>query len=123
MSDLLARIARSEASSDDIGNLEELVGTVADGARCNLAVQQQAVVGGLLAGWRAEVTAHVDGSAPPAAPELVAELIDITDGEVVVDLRHRDKQPDWTYDEDDSGASPADRLGDHRLRDAAGEER
>ena len=32
----------------------------------------------------------------------------------MTDARHRDKQPDWTYDEVDSGQAPADRLGDHR---------
>ena len=56
------------------------------------------------------VQAHVDGTAEAAEPGVVAELVDIRDGEAVVDIRHRDKQPDWTFDEQDSGVAPVDRL-------------
>jgi hypothetical protein len=44
----------------------------------------------------------------------VAELVGIEDGSAVLDSGHRDKQPDWTYDEEYSGQSPADRLSEHR---------
>jgi hypothetical protein len=32
----------------------------------------------------------------------------------VLDERHRDKRPDWTYDPEYSGKSPADLLDEHR---------
>ena len=45
---------------------------------------------------------------------LVAELLDIVDGQAIYDEEFTRKQPDWTYDEIDSGQSPVDRLTDHR---------
>ena len=45
---------------------------------------------------------------------LVAELVDIDDGKAVYDAEFTGKQPDWTYDEIDSGQSPVDRLTDKR---------
>jgi hypothetical protein len=50
-------------------------------------------------------------------PALVAEITSIADGRSVVDERHAQKQPDWTYDEVDSGQWPADRLDDHRAHE------
>ena len=43
------------------------------------------------------------------SPRLVAELVDIDDGEARIDEHHADKQPDWTYDAVDSGADPGRR--------------
>jgi hypothetical protein len=62
---------------------------------------------------------HLEDAAVPDDPFLVASLVDITDdGRAVVDERQRVKQPDWTFDEVDSGQSPADRL-DQRLEETA----
>ena len=96
----------------------ERVATVTDGARCYLASQQAAVVGSLLERYPDQVAAHVSGEAPGVEPALVAELIRIEDGTATVDERHRDKQPDWTYGETDSGQAPADRLDEHRQAQA-----
>jgi hypothetical protein len=60
------------------------------------------------------VVAHFDGRAEPTEPHLVAELVEVREGRTVVDERHRGKQPDWTYDDEDSGQSPADRLDEKR---------
>ncbi|MEA3021052.1 MAG: NADH-quinone oxidoreductase subunit [Actinomycetota bacterium] len=108
----LARVARSEAESDDLEEIRSLVTTVADEARCSLASQHQVVVASLLEHFGDDVAVHSTGRAPGADPRLVAELIDLT----TVDERHRDKQPDWTYDDVDSGQAPADRLVDHRTK-------
>jgi hypothetical protein len=45
---------------------------------------------------------------------LIAPMIELRDGEAVLDERQVRKQPDWTYDEVYSGKWPADRLDDHR---------
>jgi hypothetical protein len=87
---------------------------VAEEARCSLATQQQVVVASLLDRFPEEIDRHVRGEVDGVEPALVAELVDIADDRAVIDERHRDKQPDWTYDEEDSGQSPADRLGEHR---------
>ena len=54
------------------------------------------------------------GDAEGVEPALIAELLDITGQTAVPDASHRDKQPDWTYDDVYSGKWPADWLDDHR---------
>ena len=61
-----------------------------------------------------EFEAHVSKQAKPAEIPLIAELRDIEGDEAVLDERHRGKQFDWSYDAEDSGQAPADRLDDHR---------
>jgi hypothetical protein len=68
------------------------------------------------------VAGHVGGTAPNVEPALVAELVDIADGKATFDARHLEKQPDWTFDAEYSGKSPADRFAEHRDHDAALEE-
>jgi len=87
---------------------------VPEGARCNLATQQQVVVGSVLAQFPDLVAAHLAGDAPAVEPLPVAALVDLVDGRAVLDDTQRTKQPDWTHDEVDSGQWPADRLDDHR---------
>ena len=48
IADVLDRIATSSAHADDLDVLHDRLATVADGARCNLATQQQVVVGSLI---------------------------------------------------------------------------
>lgn len=110
LSGLLERLCRNDVGPREMAAIDERVATVADGARCYLATQQQVVVSSLLERFPDAVAAHVDGSADPVEPTVVAELLDIDDGTAVVDLHHRDKQPDWTFDPVDSGKSPADRF-------------
>jgi NADH-quinone oxidoreductase subunit F len=114
LADLLAGLSRSSADDRDLVQIRERVATVADGARCFLASQQEVVVASLLDRFGAVVTGHLDGSLPGVDPILVAELVTIDDGTPILDERFRDKQPDWTYDAASSGRSPADRLSEHR---------
>jgi NADH:ubiquinone oxidoreductase subunit F (NADH-binding) len=114
LADLLATLCRSDASETDMAHLRSRVATVADRARCSLATQQQVVVGSILERFDDEIEAHLHGRADPVEPDLVAELIDVADGTVVVDTRHRQKQPDWTYDAVWSGKMPAEWLDEHR---------
>ncbi len=109
----LRDLCASPSDAQLIPVVQDHLATVADGARCALASQQQAVVGSLLALLGpAGVT---DPEATSIAPLLIAELIDIdVDGVATYDDGYAGKQPDWTYDEVDSGQSPVDRLTDRR---------
>ena len=111
---LLEKVCHSDAGDADMATIQKRVGTVADGARCYLAQQHQNVLHSLLDLYGEEVEAHLQGTAPAVEPELIAELVDIADGVATWDERHREKQPDWSYDEEDSGQVPAERFGDHR---------
>jgi len=41
---------------------------------------------------------------------LVAPIVELEGGRAELDEGHLGKQPDWSFDETDSGRSPADRL-------------
>jgi len=114
LSSQLATLCHNDAVASTIDDIRTEVARVNDGARCYLATQQQAVVLSLLDDFPDAVDAHLEGTATPTEPAVVAELRRLADGEAEIDLRHRDKQPDWTYDAVDSGQAPADRLGEHR---------
>jgi NADH:ubiquinone oxidoreductase subunit F (NADH-binding) len=111
---LLDRVCHSAAGDHDLATIQKRVATVADGARCYLAQQHQNVLNSLLELYGDEVEAHLQGAAAGVEPELIAELVDIAGGVATWDERHRDKQPDWSYDEEDSGQVPAERYGEHR---------
>jgi NADH:ubiquinone oxidoreductase subunit F (NADH-binding) len=110
MAELLDRIRRSEANDIDLVALNDRVLTVGDSARCNLALQQQIVVGNLLKQFPDAVRAHLDGTRRAVEPYVIAAVVDIVDGRAVIDVDHQRKQPDWTYNATTSGASPADRI-------------
>jgi NADH:ubiquinone oxidoreductase subunit F (NADH-binding) len=114
ISDLLARVGRSDAGERELADIRSRVDTVADSARCFLATQHQVVVASILEHFADEFQAHLSGAAEPVDPRLIAELADIKGDEAVLDEHRRQKQPDWSYDETDSGQVPADRFDDHR---------
>ncbi len=117
LAELLAKLCRSQAHTADLETIRRRLDTVTIGARCSLATQQQTIVRSLLDRYRADVDAHLAGDALPVEPEIIAELLAIDDDIAHVDERHRHKQPDWSYDEHWSGASPADLHADHRAHD------
>ena len=114
LADLLARVARSDATERDLATLRKKVSTVADGARCSIGTQQQVVVNGLLEHFEDVVRDHVNDRRPPAEPLLVAELLDLHDGATEIDARHAQKQPDWTHGDSWRGETPVERFTDHR---------
>jgi NADH-quinone oxidoreductase subunit F len=109
LADLLAGLARNDQATDVLDAVRGHASTITDGARCYLATQHQVVVTSLLDRFAADVHAHIDGTTAATDPMLIAELVVIEDGQVVIDQAHARKQPDWSYDELDSGQSPADR--------------
>jgi len=114
LSSLLDRLCRSDVSGRDLGQIRSLASTVGERARCYLATQHETVVTSLLERFPADFAAHVDGGAAPVQPTLVAEVLDLGPDGVVLDVRHTDKQPDWTFNPTDSGQAPAERYADHR---------
>ena len=108
IADALERLCAGSGSTRDVDAVAKALTTVADGARCNLASQQQAVVGAILDGWSDELAARATGRAGRIEPYLVAEVTSLADDEVTVDEGRRAKQPDWSYDRDWSGSFPAD---------------
>ena len=103
--------------AEDLEAIDALLRTVSDSARCNLAYQQHDVVDSILGLFEDSFRDHVNDEQLPAEPELIAPIVDIVDGRAVLDEHQRDKQPDWTYDAEYSGKTPADRLDDHRAHE------
>jgi len=113
IAELLARFCRSDATDHDVDELASRVETVTDEARCFLAHQQQRVVNSLLALFPEALAKHLE-MAPervdPVTPVLIAPLTVLRGEAAEIDEAEAGKQPDWTYDEIDSGAAPAERL-------------
>ena len=117
LADLLGKLSRVDGrrTRPDRRSATRL-DTVADGARCFLATQQQVVVGSLLERFGDVVDGHVDRVASPGSSRSWSPSC--------VDHRRRHrpsstsatahKQPDWTYGDGYTGQSPADRLDEHR---------
>ena len=114
IADALERLCGGTGDQHDLDTVSKALTTVADGARCNLASQQQAVVAPILAGWDDEVVRRATGAAETVTPVLVAGVTGIEDGVARLDEAQRTKQPDWTHDDEWTGSYPADELGDHR---------
>ena len=106
----LARIARSEGNDYDLAGVADRVTTVADEARCSLASQHQRVIDSILRLFPETLRDHVEGRLPPAEIQLIAPVVALDDGRAVLDSATSRKQPDWTFDEEDSGKTPVERL-------------
>jgi NADH:ubiquinone oxidoreductase subunit F (NADH-binding) len=110
ISGALDRLRASEAHDDDLALVDRRLASVAFGARCNLATQQQVVVGSIREQFADAFAAHAAVDVPGAPQELIAELVDIAGDVATYDQHHREKQPDWTFDAVDSGQLPVDRF-------------
>ena len=106
----LAAIAGNEGTDDDVAGIQDLLTTVTDEARCFLAHQHQSVVGSILRLFPDAVGDHRTNDAKATGPELIAPILDIVDDRAVLDETQAAKQPDWTYDDADSGQWPAQRI-------------
>jgi len=122
LADLWAKVGRNQAIDSDLEEIRTRATTVSEEARCYLAHQHEAVATSILERFGDDVLAHLQGTAPDVEPALVAELVEVSGGKATYDERHREKQPDWTFDREYSGKSPADRFAEHRDHDAALEE-
>ncbi|MGB8861004.1 MAG: NADH-ubiquinone oxidoreductase-F iron-sulfur binding region domain-containing protein [Ilumatobacteraceae bacterium] len=111
---LLSTLGRGDGSPRDLDTLHLRLGTVADGARCSLASQQQTVVGSLLTTFATHVQESLTPGTLPAEDYLVAALVDIDEHGAIVDRTFAGKQPDWTYDLHGGNLTPVDRMRDQR---------
>jgi NADH-quinone oxidoreductase subunit F len=116
----LDRMRRSDAEPDDLDAVLEKLDTVTDGARCFLAQQHQTVVRSIIAAFHGQFRAHADGTVDPADEFPIAEILDLQGEAVLIDEHQLRKQPDWTYNDVDSGASPSDRIDELARADGAG---
>ncbi len=116
LAELLGRLAASEATEHDTEEIETHLDAVAEGARCNLATQQQLVVGSVLRLFPDAVRAHAERAVAGVDPYPIAPIADLVDSRAVLDPEQATRQPDWSHDAVDSGQWPADRFDDPRRR-------
>jgi NADH:ubiquinone oxidoreductase subunit F (NADH-binding) len=107
---LLEVLCRSEASEHDLDELHDRIGTVADSARCYLAIQHEAVLASILRLFPDAFDAHMTGRARPVEPMLIAPIVELQSNTATIDAHQASKQPDWTYGTDWSGKTPVERL-------------
>ena len=119
IAEMLERICAGEGNDYDLGGVADRVSTVADEARCFLAHQHQRVVDSVLRLFPDALARHLDPATPVALPEPIVPIAELSDDGAAdggrmaeLDLHQLEKQPDWSYDETDSGKAPADRLAD-----------
>jgi NADH:ubiquinone oxidoreductase subunit F (NADH-binding) len=114
---LLGGLIDGTAPEDAIREISSRLQSVTNEARCNLALQQQIVVGSLIARCGDRLRSALGAAIPAdvveaARARLLVPLLDIVDGTAVFDEQEAKKQPDWTFDVVDSGTYPAQRLQD-----------
>ncbi|HEX2042188.1 MAG TPA: NADH-ubiquinone oxidoreductase-F iron-sulfur binding region domain-containing protein [Acidimicrobiales bacterium] len=99
ITDRLAVIEACAGSDEDIAVIGARLPRVTDGNRCYLPVEEQLVVSSILREFPEEFAAHLEGDCPRPRDDLLApKIVDLSDGQVVYDERHRRKLPDWTYE-------------------------
>jgi len=110
LASLLERIRDGETDPRNLERVHNHLSRVADRARCPLAGQQETVVGRLVQLFPGSFDSHVEGRVDASPPWPVVPVVGFEDGKAVLDLHQLEKQPDWTYDEVDSGTFPAARY-------------
>jgi NADH:ubiquinone oxidoreductase subunit F (NADH-binding) len=93
----LERLTAGEATPEDVEAIAYRLRTVTDGNRCYLPVQEQRVVGSILAGFTDEADEALDGRPRPETSFVLPKLVDLADGVATYDERQALKRPDWTY--------------------------
>ncbi len=106
----LDRIRAGEPDPSDLDKVHDHLRRVVDRARCPLAGQQETVVGRLVQLFPGSFTSHIEGRVPASPAWPVIPVLGFADGKAVLDTHQLEKQPDWTYDEIDSGTFPAARY-------------
>ena len=105
---LLARL-NGTADADLDEQLVARLSTVADQARCSLALQQQVATGSMIDLCRRLGSAT---KADSSTASSVLPILDLFEGVAVSDESNLTKQPDWSHNPVDSGRFPAQLLQD-----------
>ena len=108
----LDRIREGKPDPNDLNEVHDRLRRVVDRARCPLAGQQETVVGRLVELFPGSFTSHIEGRVPGSPRFPVLPVVGFAEGKAILDEHQLDKQPDWTYDEVDSGTFPAARYSD-----------
>src|SRR5262245_65758597 len=98
VTDGLDRLAAAQATPEDVETIAYRLRTVTDGNRCYLPVQEQRLVGSILATCVDEVNAALDGAPPTPRGFVLPKLVDLAPGVATSDERQALKRPDWTYE-------------------------
>ncbi len=109
---LLERIRAGDPDPSDLDRVHDHLSRVAERARCPLAGQQETVVGRLVELFPGSFTSHIEGRVPASPLFPVLPVVGFADEKAILDEHQLEKQPDWTYDEVDSGSYPAARFSD-----------
>ena len=109
---VLDRIREGKPDPTDLEEVHDRLRRVVDRARCPLAGQQETVVGRLVELFPGSFTSHIEGRVPGSPRFPVLPVVGFAEGKAILDEHQLDKQPDWTYDDVDSGTFPAARFSD-----------
>ncbi|HEX3426761.1 MAG TPA: NADH-ubiquinone oxidoreductase-F iron-sulfur binding region domain-containing protein [Acidimicrobiales bacterium] len=94
----LERLLSLQGQDRDIAAIGERLRSVADGNRCALPTEEQALISSLLRSFPEEFADHLEGQRCSGRHDLpVPKIVDIVDGVAVYDTKIARKQPDWTY--------------------------
>ncbi len=94
----LEEIVSGTGLDEDLEAIERRLLTVTDGSRCYLPTQEQRLVTSLLQAYPGDLPARLSGAHGDLATPL-PKLLDIVDGEAILDPTALLKLPDWTYAE------------------------
>ena len=95
----LNEIAACRGTEEDVAVIGARLGNVTDANRCFLGTEEQQVIRSILRAFPEEFAAHLEGNCPTPRNDLIApKIVELADGVVTYDERHRKKLPDWTYD-------------------------
>jgi NADH:ubiquinone oxidoreductase subunit F (NADH-binding) len=95
-----------------VDRVQGYLDTVSRGARCALAGQIERVVGSLVPNIAPSPENHDGHTRPTEESRVVLPMVDLVEDTAVLDTSHLAKQPDWSFDEHDSGLWPVQRLAD-----------
>jgi NADH-quinone oxidoreductase subunit F len=94
---LLEQIDDGRGSEDDVVRIGERLGTVTDGNRCYLPVEERLVIASILREFPEDVANALEGGLRGSVRSYPVPLIeDIVDGVVTYDAEQPRRQPDWT---------------------------
>jgi NADH:ubiquinone oxidoreductase subunit F (NADH-binding) len=108
LAELFSRVVEDGASDADLGEIADRMRTVADEARCFLAAQHQRVAASIVEQFGAQLRAPRAGRRGVAP--VIAPIADLDGDRFVLETGELAKQPDWTFNDLDSGQAPADRI-------------
>jgi NADH:ubiquinone oxidoreductase subunit F (NADH-binding) len=94
----LERIETGRGTSDDLNWITHWLERVTDGARCNLATQEQRLVASVLHAFGDEFDEHLTlGRCPRPRKLPIPKLVDLAGGVATYDDMFWRKRPDWTF--------------------------